>query len=194
MSGHFAMTHAHTNFYVDLMEAKLNQTMAEEAGAVLAQSYDMEQKVDTIVCLDGSEIIGAFLAQKLAGGGMFSVNSGGSIHVVTPENDEHSRLLIFRDNVQPMIRGKNILVLCGSLITGKNARRAMQCATFYGGKVVGVAAVFSLSEQLDGVRVSSLFTDVDIPGYKAASYSDCEMCKKGERIDALANSYGYSRI
>lgn len=194
MPGHFVMTHAHTNYYIDLMEAKLNQAMAEEAGSVLAQYYDMEQKIDTIVCLDGSEIIGAFLAQKLAAGGMFSVNSRGSIHVVTPENDEHSRLLLFRDNVQPMIRGKNVLVLCGNFVTGKNAHRAVQCVSYYGGKVVGIAAVFSLADQLDGVRVSSLFDVEDIPDYTAASSADCEMCRKGVPVDALANSYGYSRL
>ena len=34
--------------------------MAREAAMTLAQRYAYEKGVDTIVCLDGSEVIGAF--------------------------------------------------------------------------------------------------------------------------------------
>ena len=49
LPGHFAMTHAHTNFYVDIMETKLNQKMAADAAALLAEAYAYEQQIDTIV-------------------------------------------------------------------------------------------------------------------------------------------------
>ena len=54
------MTHSHTNFYVDIMETKLNQAIANEAATTLAQSFIYEKQIDTIVCMDGSEIIGIF--------------------------------------------------------------------------------------------------------------------------------------
>ena len=152
LPGHFAMTHSHTNYYVDIMESKLNQAMAWEAASTLAQSFTYEQQIDTIVCMDGSEIIGAFLAQNLAKGNIYSVNGKKDIYVVTPEK-EHARQMIFRDNIQPMIRGKKVLILCGSVLTGKNVRKAMQCVSWYGGSVVGIAAVFSILEQVDKHRV-----------------------------------------
>ena len=193
LPGHFAMTHSHTNYYVDIMEAKLNQQIANEAATTLAQSFTYEKQIDTIVCMDGSEIIGAFLAKELAKGNLYSVNGKADIYVVTPEH-ESARQMIFRDNIQPMIRGKNVLVLCGSVITGKNARKAMQCVSWYGGTVVGVASVFSILEELDGQRVTHLYCEADIPEYKAVDYTQCELCKAGIPVDAVANCYGYSKL
>ena len=70
----------------------------------LAQNYAYDKGVDTIVCLDGSEVIGAFLARHLAKKEVFSVNSNKNINVVTPEYDSNGQL-IFRDNLTPMIVG-----------------------------------------------------------------------------------------
>ena len=47
-------------------------------------------------------------------------------------------------------------------------------------------------EELDGIPVLSLFTPADIPGYETYPTGECRMCKAGQRIDALANSYGLS--
>ena len=193
LPGHFAMTHSHTNYYVDIMEAKLNQAMAGEAANTLAESFTYEQQVDTIVCMDGSEIIGAFLAQNLAKGNIYYVNGKADIYVVTPEK-EQARQMIFRDNIQPMIRGKKVLILCGSVLTGKNVRKAMQCVSWYGGTVVGIAAVFSILEVVDGHHVIYLFDKKDIPDYEAVDYTECKLCQAGETIDALANCYGYSKL
>ena len=192
LPGHFAMTHSHTNYYVDIMDAKLSQAMACEAANTLTENFTYEKKIDTIVCMDGSDIIGAYMARNLARGGMFSVN-GGDIYVVKPENEQSSQM-IFRDNIQPMIKGKNVLILCGSVITGKNVNKAMKCVSYYGGTVVGIAAVFSILDEVGGLRVSHLFSREDIPGYEAVDYADCKLCKAGEKIDALANCYGYSRL
>ena len=45
---------------------------------------------------------------------------------------------------------------------------------------------------VDGIPVLSLFTPADIPGYETYPTGECRMCKAGQRIDALANSYGLS--
>ena len=55
-----------------------------------------------------------------------------------------------------------------------------------------IAAVFSAIPDLDGIPVLSLFTPADIPGYETYPTGECRMCKAGQRIDALANSYGLS--
>ena len=72
--GHFATRHSHNTHYIDITRMKHEHTMARDAAMWLAQRYAYEKGVDTIVCLDGSEVIGAFLARHLAKGDRFSVN------------------------------------------------------------------------------------------------------------------------
>ena len=62
IAGHFATRHSHNSHYIDITRMKHEHTMAREAAMTLAQHYAYEKGVDTIVCLDGSEVIGAFLA------------------------------------------------------------------------------------------------------------------------------------
>ncbi len=38
----------------------------KEAASLLAQEYMMGTNIDTIVCLEGTEMLGAFLAQALS--------------------------------------------------------------------------------------------------------------------------------
>ena len=103
--GHFATRHSHNSHYIDITRMKHEFTMAREAAMTLAQNYAYDKGVDTIVCLDGSEVIGAFLARHLAKKEVFSVNSNKNINVVTPEYDSNGQL-IFRDNLTPMIVGR----------------------------------------------------------------------------------------
>ena len=85
-----------------------------------------------------------------------------------------------------------MLLLISTVNSGKTARRALDCIQYYGGKTQGIAAVFSAIPDLDGIPVLSLFTPADIPGYETYPTGECRMCKAGQRIDALANSYGLS--
>ena len=84
--------------------------MAADAAGILVQHYIYEKQIDTIVCMDGSEVIGTFLAGRLAKNDRFSVNSGRNVYVVTPEYDSNGQL-IFRDNLTGMVSGKNVLLL-----------------------------------------------------------------------------------
>ena len=59
IAGHFATRHSHNNHYIDITRMKHEHTMAREAAMTLAQRYAYEKGVDTIVCLDGSEVLGA---------------------------------------------------------------------------------------------------------------------------------------
>ena len=161
--GHFATRHSHNSHYIDITRMKHEFTMAREAAMTLAQNYAYDKGVDTIVCLDGSEVIGAFLARHLAKKEVFSVNSNKNINVVTPEYDSNGQL-IFRDNLTPMIVGREVLILISTVNSGKSARRTLECVQYYGGKVQGIAAIFSMLEQVDGIPVYSLFSPDDIAG------------------------------
>ena len=191
--GHFATRHSHNTHYIDITRMKHEHTMAREAAMMLAQRYTYEKGVDTIVCLDGSEVIGAFLARHLAKKDRFSVNQDKNINVVTPEYDSNGQL-IFRDNLAPMVEGKDVLLLISTVTSGKTACRALECVEYYGGKVQGVAAVFSMLQEVSGTPVYSLFTPEDIPGYSTHDLKSCPMCAAGKKIDALSNSYGFSLL
>ena len=192
-AGHFATRHSHNSHYIDITAMKHQHIMAREAAMTLAQRYTYEKGVDTIVCLDGSEVIGAFLARHLAKKDMFTVNSDKNINVVTPEYDSNGQL-IFRDNLAPMVEGKDVLLLISTVNSGKTARRALECVEYYGGKVQGVAAVFSMLQEVSGTPVYSLFTPEDIPGYSTHDLKSCLMCAAVKKIDALSNSYGFSLL
>ena len=191
--GHFATRHSHNSHYIDITRMKHEFTMAREAAMTLAQNYAYDKGVDTIVCLDGSEVIGAFLARHLAKKEVFSVNSNKNINVVTPEYDSNGQL-IFRDNLTPMIVGREVLILISTVNSGKTIARCLECVQYYGGQVQGIAAVFSRLEEVGGIPVYSLFTPAEIPGYETYDPKSCPMCQRGEKIDALSNSYGFSRL
>ena len=126
IAGHFATRHSHNSHYMDITRMKHEHTMAREAAMTLAQRYAYEKGVDTIVCLDGSEVIGTFLARHLAKNTLFAVNGAKNINIVTPEYD-NSGLMIFRDNLIPMVAGKNILILISTINSGKSGRRVSEC-------------------------------------------------------------------
>ena len=191
--GHFVTSHSHINYYIDITAMKHSHIMAREAGITLADRFAYEKVVDTVVCMDGSEIIGAFLAQKLSKNDMISVNRQKNIYVITPEFNSNGQM-IFRDNLEPMVCGKKILLMIASVTTGKTIHRALECIQYYKGDVQGIAAVFSAKEEQEGVPIHKLFSSDDLPGYETHSYRDCPLCRQGIRIDALANSFGFSRI
>ena len=191
--GHFATRHSHNTHYIDITRMQHEHNMAREAGMTLAQRYQYERGVDTIVCLDGSEVIGAFLARHLAKKDIFFVNSEKNINVVTPEYNNNSQL-IFRDNLTPMINGKDVLLLISTVNSGKTARRALECINYYGGRVQGIAAIFSAVDSVDDAAVYSLFSPEDIPDYATHDPQKCPLCKVGKKIDALSNSYGYTLL
>ena len=189
--GHFATRHSHNSHYLDITCMKHEYGMAADAAGILVQHYIYEKQIDTIVCMDGSEVIGTFLAGRLAKNDRFSVNSGRNVYVVTPEYDSNGQL-IFRDNLTPMISGKDVLILISTVNSGKTARRAVECVLYYGGRVQGIASVFSTLALVEEIPVYSLFTPADIPGYATHSLKECPMCRAGQKIDALSNSYGFS--
>lgn len=193
VQGHFATNHSHINYYIDMTTLKTRQSEAQEVAKDLVGLYMYNTVVDTIVCLDGMEVIGAFLSEELSRAGVMSMNSHKSIYVVTPEYNSNSQM-IFRDNIAPMIMGKNVILLMASVTTGKTINKGMECIQYYGGRLQGIAAIFSAIDEENGVAVNAVFHKKDVPDYQTYDYRDCPYCKKGIKIDALVNGYGYSEI
>ncbi len=187
--GHYATNHSHINYYVDITSLKTGYKMAKEAAKALAATY-VSTHIDTIICLEGTEIIGAFLAESLGESG---INSGADVNVVTPELNAVNQM-IFRDNTQKKIWGKQVLPLIASVSTGKSINRAMDCLKYYNGNLVGIASIFSAIKENNGTAIHALFTEKDLPDYMTYTSSECPMCKSGQKVDALVNSFGYSKI
>ena len=148
--GHFATRHSHNSHYLDITRMKHECAMANIAAASLANHYVYEKEIDTVVCLDGSEVIGTFLARQLSQKNLFSLSSEKNVCVVTPEHDSNG-LLIFRNNLRPMVSEKNVLLLISTVNSGKTAARALECIEYYGGTTQGVAAVFSALKQVGDI-------------------------------------------
>ena len=104
--GHFATNHSHINYYLDVTTLKARMSEARQAAEALAGMYMYDTVVDTIVCLDGTQIIGAYLAEALTNAGVMSRNAHQTIYVIAPEYNSNSQM-VFRENTQPMVTGKN---------------------------------------------------------------------------------------
>ena len=191
--GHFATSHSHINYYIDVTTQKARLSEAKAVAKELVAAYQHNTIVDTVLCLDGTQIIGAYLAQELSRAGFVSINAHQTIYVVTPEYDATSQLL-FRDNLQPMIRDKHVLILTASVTTGISARKAMECVQYYGGTTAGVCAIFSAQQEVDGTPVQAVFGPEDVTGYETYPSHDCPLCRSKNRLDALVNGYGYSKL
>lgn len=191
--GHFATNHAHVNYYLDSTTLKSRQSEARETARALVGAYVYNTVVDTIVCLEGMQVVGAYLADELTQAGVMSRNAHQTIYVVSPEFNSNSQM-IFRDNLQPMIKGKNILLLLAAVTTGKTIAKGMECIQYYGGILQGISAIFTAVDQVDGIPIHSVYTKRELPDYQAFDFRECPFCQKGQKLDALVNSYGYSKL
>jgi len=191
--GHFATNHSHINYYIDVTAQKFRLNEAKAVAQELTAAYKYRGAVDTILCLDGTEVIGACMASDLVSSGVLTSNEHGSLYVVTPEHTTGSQL-IFRENTVPMITGKHVLVLLASVTTGYTAEAALQAIRYYGGQVVGIAAIFATVKECEGMPVTHIFDTSDLSDYASWEPRNCPLCKQGKKLDALVNSYGYSNL
>lgn len=189
--GHFVTPNSHVNYFLDMATLKCRLSEASAAAKALSEQISATTVVDTIVCIDGCEIIGAFLAEDLTRAGVYSMNSHNTIYIVTPEYVSSGQL-VFRENLIPMIRDKNILLLLASATTGQTIVKASQALSYYGAKISGISAVFSAANSALGIPIKSLFTITDLPDYKTYNPEGCSLCRDGNKIDAFANGFGYS--
>ena len=101
MKGHFATSNSHLNTYIDMSTIKTRHNNARETAKELAGEYLTNTFVNTVVCLDETEVIGTFLAEHLADSSQLSLSAGNNISVLRSVGDgvSHSREAGFVDQI-----------------------------------------------------------------------------------------------
>lgn len=212
--GHFSSDRFHVNYYIDMSSLKMRQSEAKLVAKIMAEKYikkvnvapglmsaagsladlgAVKTPIDTIICMDGCEVIGAYLAEELMAGGFPSNTKHHSFYVVTPEFDNTGQMVV-RSNIKPMIKGRNVLVVLASAMSGRTITKAIGTILAYGGKVTGLSVIFANVDEVDGYKVNGVFTHEDLPNFKLSAPDDCEDCKAGKKLTAVVNSYGYEEL
>ena len=185
--GHFATKHSHISHCIDMTQVKSRLNCAKAAAKLLADSFT-STPVDTIITLDRMKMVGAFMAHFLSHGG---INLNHDIAVISPELVDDKLLL--RDNFLPFVMHRHVLLLTASATTGQTVNSAIEGIRYYGGVPVGAATVFGSEFGCD-VPVVKLFGLNDIKDYNSYAPQVCPLCGKGMKVDAVVNSYGYSKL
>lgn len=190
--GHFATGYSHVNFYIDMTSMKTRLNEAMEAASTMVRQNDNGLIVDTVVCMDGCEVIGGFLARELSEAGILSMNTHKTLYVISPEYNNGQ--LIFRENNLAAVSGKHILLLVASVTTGNTVRKSLECIRYYGGSIQGIHAIFSAVDKIEGIPINSIFKTEDLPEYKNYNINTCPFCHSNQKIEAIINGYGYTRL
>lgn len=193
MKGHFATSNSHLDTYIDMSTVKIRHNNAREAAKVLAQEYVTSTYVDTIVCQLFSQKCSNHTCLIQADSTHMALSHKNNISVITPEYNGLGQIM-FRDNQQRMIKDQQVLVLAASITTGKTIKRAIDSVLYYGGTICGVCSIFSAVTKVAGMEVKTIFTSKDLPAYHAYEPNKCPMCEAGDRVEAIVNSFGYSKL
>ena len=189
--GHFATSHSHINYFVDMTYTKHRLAEARQAARELAVKYRSSEYVDTILCLDGTEVLGACLAEELISEGIKTENEHNTLYVITPETTT-GNMQIFRENIAHLIRHRRILILAASVTTGNAVLEAIEAVRYYGGIPVGICSIFSCLDTCGSFPVTTIFHSKVLGDYSSVPAGQCPLCKAGVKLDALVNSYGIS--
>ena len=177
--GHFVTPNSHVNYYMDLVDMKSRQREARATAEELAEMYLSSDVIDTILCIDGMEVIGA--------------NSHQTMYITSPEYNTSGQMM-FRENNQHMIRGKKVLILIDSATTGATLQGAVSSVKFYKGDIVGISAIFSVATKINSIPIRALYSTRDLPDYASHPSDQCPLCKSGVPVDAICNGFGYSTL
>ena len=191
--GHFATNKCHVNYYVDMTYTKHRLAEAHEAAKELVQKLDKSSPIDSLLCLEGTEVLGTCIAEELIQAGIRITNEHGTIYVVTPELTS-SNQIIFRSNTAHLIRNRHVLILAASVATGAMVLDAVNAVKYYGGMPEGICAIFSAGQKCAGLPITSIFSSELLGDFICAPATDCPLCKAGVKLDALVNSYGISSL
>ena len=219
--GHFASDRFHVNYYIDMTNLKMRMTNAKMVAETMSKRYisksnmsslgsqfaglagnleamttmnAVTKPVDTIVCMDGTEVIGSYLAEEFTKVGVHTENKHKTYYVVSPEFD-HAGQMVVRDNIKPMINGKHVLVVLASAMSGNTIAKALRGIKSYGGIVEGISVIFTNNvTEVEGHPVYAVFSQEDLPNFKLSDPENCEDCKAGKKLDAIVNSYGYEEL
>lgn len=213
--GHFSSDRFHINYYIDMTDLKMRQRNAEEVAKAIVEKYvkrvtltpviglaseAMNQMaatnatkapIDTIICMDGCEAIGAYIAKELSEVGFATTNTHKTTYILTPEFDSTGQMVV-RENIKPMLKGKHVLVILATAMSGHTIAKSLRYISSYGGIVEGISCIFSAISEIEGHPVNSVFDASDLDGFKLSEPDNCPDCKAGVKLDAIVNSYGYT--
>ena len=213
--GHFSSDRFHINQYIDMTDLKMRQRNAEEVAKAIVEKYvkrvtltpviglvseAMNQMaatnatkapIDTIICMDGCEAIGAYIAKELSEVGFATTNTHKTTYILTPEFDSTGQMVV-RENIKPMLKGKHVLVVLATAMSGHTIAKSLRCISSYGGIVEGISCIFSAISEIEGHPVNSVFEASDLEGFRLSEPDNCPDCKAGVKLDAIVNSYGYT--
>lgn len=189
--GHFMKTNGHMNYYIDVTMQKSRLSEARAVAEELVSYYNSNTVIDTILCLDEMQVIATCMAEQLTAAGYMNLNAHQTIYILTPEKVSEGRF-IFREGSASMINGKNVLILTSSVATGRTTSVAMDAIKYYGGTVAGLASIYSAVDECGGIPVRSVFDANDLDGYYCVPAHECPLCREGQMVDGVVNSYGFS--
>ena len=178
--GHFATNRCHVNYYVDMTYTKHRLAEAHEAARELVRKMDKSSPIDSILCLEGTEVLGTCIAEELIQDG---------IRITNEQNQ-----IIFRSNTAHLIRNRHVLILAASIATGAMVLDAVNAVKYYGGMPEGICAIFSAGQKCAGLPITTIFSSELLGDFMCAPATDCPLCKAGVKLDALVNSYGISSL
>ncbi len=191
--GHFVTPNSHVNYYMDLSDMKSRQREARATGEELAEMYLASDVIDTVLCLNGMEVVGAYMANKLTKAGIISANRHQTMYITSPEYNAGGQMM-FRENIIHMIKHRKVLILIDTATTGETLRSAIRTVRFYGGEPIGISAIYSVATKVDDIQIRALYSNSDLPDYASHRPEDCPMCRNGMEIDAICNGFGYSTL
>ena len=189
--GHYATSHAHVDTYFSMTEVRTNCNMAAEAATELAKHFKYTH-VDSVICLEYTQIIGAFVARSLSEPGR-DINSGAEIHAITPIINSNNQLT-FTTDMQPYVTNRNVVLILSTVSTGRSLARAADCVRYYGGNLVGIGSIFSAIDEIHGLPVYSIFHRGDLSSYNSYRSDECPMCKSGRKLDGLVTTGGCTEL
>ena len=180
--------------YVRKVDISGNNRLIDEMAKQMAAQSASVSPVDTIICMDGCEVIGAYLAEEFANAGVNTTTQHHSCYVITPEFDRSGQMIV-RENIAPMIKGRHVLVILATAMSGRTISKSIRCITSYGGIVEGISVIFSNNvNEIDGHRVYSIF---DLMICQISNYpylKNAKTARTNVPLDAIVNSYGYEKL
>ena len=191
--GHFATNNCHVNYYIDMTYTKHRLAEAREAAKEIVKKLDKSSPIDTVLCLEGTEVLGTCIAEELINIGIQITNEHGTIYVVTPEHTSGNQT-IFRSNTAHLIRNRHVLILAASIASGAMVLDAVNAVKYYGGIPEGICAIFSAGQKCAGITINSIFNAEILGDFMCVPAAECPLCKSGVKLDALVNSYGISSL
>ena len=189
--GHFATKNCHVNYYLDMTYTKHRLGEAREAAKELVKKLDKSAPIDSVLCLEGTEVLGTCIAEELINAGIVITNEHKTIYVVTPEQTSGNQT-IFRSNTAHLIRNRHVLILAASIASGAMVLDAVNAVKYYDGIPEGICAIFSAGQKCAGLPITSIFSSEMLGDFMCVPAGECPLCKAGVKLDALVNSYGIS--